>query len=94
MCLFFSRSETQALKDKLDNLQKKIIVGGENLLEKAEEQERLLEASAKELEHRMTREEQLKQELQRKEVYSILYVSVHYLIYDSISFCDVLFHLL
>lgn len=60
-------SETQALKEKLDSLQKKILVGGENLLEKAEEQERLLEASARELEHRMSREEQLKQELQRKE---------------------------
>lgn len=56
------------LKDKLDNLQKKILVGGENLLEKAEEQEKLLEASAKELEQRLTREEQLHQQLQEKEV--------------------------
>lgn len=62
------RSDVSVLKEKLDNLQKKIIVGGENLLEKAEEQEKLLEASAKELEQRMTRQEQLQRELELKEV--------------------------
>ncbi|KAG8272987.1 Kinesin-like protein kif3a [Homalodisca vitripennis] len=60
-------SEVNVLKEKLENLQKKILVGGENLLEKAEEQEKLLEASAKELEQRMTREEQLQRELEIKE---------------------------
>lgn len=62
------RSEVNFLKEKLENLEKKIIVGGENLLEKAEEQEKLLEASAQELEQRMTREEQLQRELEVKEV--------------------------
>lgn len=38
------------------------------MLEKAEEQEKLLEASAKELEQRMTRQEQLQRELEQKEV--------------------------
>ncbi|XP_054273348.1 kinesin-like protein KIF3A [Macrosteles quadrilineatus] len=60
-------SEVNVLKEKLENLQKKILVGGENLLEKAEEQEKLLEASAQELEQRMSREEQLQRELERKE---------------------------
>lgn len=64
----FCRSDANALKEKLENLQKKILVGGENLLEKAEEQEKLLEASAQELEQRMTREEQLQRELDLKEV--------------------------
>lgn len=64
----FVRSEVNFLKEKLENLEKKIIVGGENLLEKAEEQEKLLEASAQELEQRMTREEQLQRELEVKEV--------------------------
>ena len=35
------------MKAKLQALEKKIIVGGENLLEKAETQERLLDESAK-----------------------------------------------
>jgi phage-related minor tail protein len=43
-------------------------VGGENLLEKAEEQERLLEESAKELEERKQKEEQLRKQLEEKEV--------------------------
>lgn len=49
-------------------IEKKIIVGGENLLEKAEEQERLLEESAKELEARRLKEEQLRKQLAEKEV--------------------------
>lgn len=40
-------AERNALTEKLSLLEKTIIVGGENLLDKAEEQERLLEASAK-----------------------------------------------
>lgn len=38
-----------------------------NLLEQAEEQERLLESSAKELEKRLVREDKLKEQLQKKE---------------------------
>lgn len=67
ICLTF-RNEHDALREKLQNLEKKILVGGENLLEKAEVQEQLLEASARELEERRRKEEQLRQALQQKEV--------------------------
>lgn len=63
-----SRSEHDALREKLLTLEKKILVGGENLLEKVEVQEQLLEASARELEQRRCKEEQLRQALQQKEV--------------------------
>jgi len=62
-----SKKEAAALKEKLDSLEKKIIVGGENLLEKAEEQERLLEMSAKELEERVKREQELRSQLEQRE---------------------------
>ena len=65
---FLFRDEQSVLNNKLTNLEKKIIVGGENLLEKAEEQERMLEESAKELEDRLKKEEELKKALQEKEV--------------------------
>lgn len=45
-----------------------MIIGGENLLEKAEEQARLLEESAKELEERKRKETQLKIALEQKQV--------------------------
>ena len=44
-----------------------VIVGGVNLLEQAEEQERLLEQSAKELENRKKKEAKLRRQLQKKE---------------------------
>ncbi len=59
--------EHDSMKSKLLALEKKIIVGGENLLEKAEEQERLLQESAKELEETIRKEEELKNALQEKE---------------------------
>ena len=62
------RDEQDALAHKLAAIEKKIIVGGENLLEKAEEQERLLEESAVELQERKSREEQLRKALHEKEV--------------------------
>ncbi|KAJ9593965.1 hypothetical protein L9F63_014606 [Diploptera punctata] len=62
-----AEDERDALKEKLQSLEKKILVGGENLLEKAEVQEQLLEASARELEQRRRKEEQLRQALQQKE---------------------------
>ena len=43
-----------------------VIQGGVNLLEQAEEQERLLESSARELEKRKKKEMKLKQTLQKK----------------------------
>jgi len=42
-------------------------VGGENLLEKAEEQQKLLESSAQELEERRRHEEQLREAIEQKE---------------------------
>ena len=69
ICLTF-RNEHEDLREKLQNLEKKILIGGENLLEKAEVQEQLLEASARELEERRRKEEQLRQALQQKEVQS------------------------
>lgn len=55
------------MKQRLQGLERKILVGGENLLEKAEEQERLLEESAKELEERRRHEEQLRRAITQKE---------------------------
>ena len=59
-CLFqelsAAQAEQDAIRSKLAALEKKIIVGGENLLEKAEEQERLLEDSARELQETLNKE--------------------------------------
>ncbi|XP_018311135.1 kinesin-like protein KIF3A [Mycetomoellerius zeteki] len=62
-----TQSEKEALREKMQNLQNKILVGGENLLEKAEAQEQLLAAAAVELEQRKSREEQLKRAIKAKE---------------------------
>lgn len=62
-----TQTEKEALRDKMQNLQNKILVGGENLLEKAEVQEQLLAAAAIELEQRKRREEQLKKAIEKKE---------------------------
>merc|ERR1712008_136327 len=51
-----SQLEHDTMRAKLAQLEKKIIVGGENLLEKAEEQERLLDENAKELEETIKEE--------------------------------------
>ncbi len=64
----YFRNESEELKKKLENLEKKILVGGENLLEKIETQEQLLEQAAKELEERKTREEHLTNQIKQKEV--------------------------
>lgn len=50
------------------------MVGGENLLEKAEAQQKLLEQTSKELQLRQLNEERLQTHLQRKEVLFILYI--------------------
>lgn len=52
----------------MTQIEKKIIVGGENLLEKAEEQEKLLEESAKELEERKQKAESLRKAVEEKAV--------------------------
>ena len=48
-------------------------MGGENLLEKAEEQERLLEQSAQELEDRRTKYESLRKAVEEKAVSRIVF---------------------
>lgn len=58
----------QHLQHKLQAIEKKIIVGGENLLEKAEEQEKMLQDSAQELEERRKKSEALRRALEEKEV--------------------------
>ncbi|CAI8041548.1 Kinesin-like protein KIF3A [Geodia barretti] len=55
------------MERKLKDLSSKVIVGGVNLLEKAETQQRLLEQSARELEKRKKKEAKLTRKLQRKE---------------------------
>ena len=50
------------------NIEKKIIVGGENLLEKAEQQARLLDESEKQLEKQKEKAQLIKKELTKKEV--------------------------
>ena len=55
-----AQAEQDAIKQKLMALEKKIIVGGENLLDKAEEQEKLLEESARELEETIETEQKLR----------------------------------
>jgi len=62
------RDEQKALNDKLAALEKKIIVGGENLLEKAEEQAKLLEASEQQLEKQKQKQKEIKERLDKKEV--------------------------
>ena len=66
--VLYYRDDQEQLAGKLAAIEKKIIVGGENLLEKAEEQERLLEESAKELDERKKKEEDLRRALEEKEV--------------------------
>ncbi|XP_053680030.1 kinesin-like protein KIF3A [Anopheles nili] len=62
-----AKSEQDQLRAKLSSLENKILVGGENLLEKAKEQELILENSITELEQRTKTERELKENLQKIE---------------------------
>lgn len=62
-----AQTEQEQIRAKLLMVENKILVGGINLLEKADEQEKLLEQSLAELELREKNEKQLKESLQRKE---------------------------
>ncbi|EDV25164.1 Kinesin-like protein KIF3A [Trichoplax sp. H2] len=62
-----AQKEHEALTEKLRSMEKKVIVGGVNLLEKAEEQEQLLEESAKELADRQQQQKLLEEKIQRAE---------------------------
>nr|XP_033948590.1 kinesin-like protein KIF3A isoform X2 [Pseudochaenichthys georgianus] len=65
--LLKAQQEHHLLLDKLSALEKKVIVGGVDLLAKAEEQEKLLQESNSELEERRRRAEKLRRELEEKE---------------------------
>ncbi|XP_051024424.1 kinesin-like protein KIF3A isoform X2 [Acomys russatus] len=65
--LLKAQQEHRSLLEKLSALEKKVIIGGVDLLAKAEEQEKLLEESNMELEERRKRAEQLRKELEEKE---------------------------
>ncbi|XP_070768866.1 kinesin-like protein KIF3A isoform X1 [Enoplosus armatus] len=65
--LLKAQQEHHLLLEKLSALEKKVIVGGVDLLAKAEEQEKLLQESNNELEERRMRAEQLRKELEEKE---------------------------
>lgn len=58
-------------QEKLAALEKKVIVGGVNLLEKAEEQAKLLEKSERELETTRQKEVELQKKLEEKEAEKI-----------------------
>lgn len=64
--LMSMQEERNRLAEKLSILQNSIIVGGENLLEKAEEQQHLLEESQRELELRRAEKEKLRKILEDK----------------------------
>ncbi|KAK3728942.1 hypothetical protein QZH41_016806 [Actinostola sp. cb2023] len=70
-----AQEEHNKLQDKLKAIESKIIVGGVNLLEKAKEQEDLLEASAKELAERHARERELQKLIEEKEMTFAGYIS-------------------
>ncbi|CAH0756808.1 unnamed protein product [Diatraea saccharalis] len=63
-----TKKQQEELKEKLQRLESKVLVGGENLLDKADTQRRLLEQAASELEQRRLNELRLQQDLQKKEV--------------------------
>ncbi|VDO25659.1 unnamed protein product [Haemonchus placei] len=61
-----ARAEHADLRAKLSQMESRLIVGGENMLEKAEEQARLLEESNRELELSRTQESRLRDQLKEK----------------------------
>ncbi|KAL0808488.1 hypothetical protein ABMA28_012936 [Loxostege sticticalis] len=62
-----TKKQQEELKEKLQRLESKVLVGGENLLDKADTQRRLLEQAAYELEQRKLNELRLQKDLQKKE---------------------------
>lgn len=62
-----AKTEQESIRTKLQTLENKILCGGENLLEKADAQEKLLEVSIAQLEQAAKNELELKESLQKKE---------------------------
>ncbi|XP_053623272.1 kinesin-like protein KIF3A [Plodia interpunctella] len=65
--LLKTKKQQEELKEKLQRLESKVLVGGENLLDKADTQRRLLEQAASELELRKLNELRLQEDLQKRE---------------------------
>jgi kinesin family protein 3/17 len=61
-----ARSEHELLARKLALIESRLLVGGENMLEKAEEQARLLQKSQDELEKSRRNQNQLKKAIEEK----------------------------
>uniref|UniRef100_A0A8R1DPF9 Kinesin-like protein n=1 Tax=Caenorhabditis japonica TaxID=281687 RepID=A0A8R1DPF9_CAEJA len=66
-----ARSEHEKLRAKLLQMEKKVIVGGENLLEKVEEQAKLLEVNNQEIENSKHLEARLRNQLEEKTAYKV-----------------------
>ncbi|KAJ2939541.1 hypothetical protein O0L34_g6372 [Tuta absoluta] len=62
-----TKKQQEELKEKLQRLECKVLVGGENLLDKADAQRELLERAARELEERRLAEARLQAHLNKKE---------------------------
>ncbi|XP_076811418.1 kinesin-like protein KIF3A [Clavelina lepadiformis] len=62
-----AQQEHEQLQERLRRIEKKVIVGGVDLLQKAEEQEKLLEESNIELQERKEQEVELRQQIEDKE---------------------------
>lgn len=67
-----ARQENSKLREKLQQIQDKILVGGENLLEKAQHQEFLLKVAQSKIDDSIKRQEELKQYLKQCEEERIL----------------------
>lgn len=59
--------QKRTLHDRLESLQKKILIGGVNLLDKSQEQEELLQRSMKEIQQKREEEKQLQNHLALQE---------------------------
>ncbi|GJQ84193.1 kinesin-2B [Trypoxylus dichotomus] len=66
-----AQEEKEELEQKLTAMQKKILVGGENLLEKAQQQMFLLELSGVELENLNKSHQELEEQIQQREIEQI-----------------------
>eukprot|EP00118_Oscarella_pearsei_P023233 m.274919 g.274919 ORF g.274919 m.274919 type:complete len:714 (+) comp40592_c0_seq1:491-2632(+) len=66
-----AHQEHDDLEKKLQNLKSKLIVGGENLFEKAKQQERLLEESARGLKASMKEKKELRKQIKETEAEKI-----------------------
>lgn len=62
-----TQQEHEQLQERLKAIEKKVIVGGVDLLKKAEEQEKLLEESNAELQQRQEQEAELRKQIEDKE---------------------------